>query len=157
MVISGEIHGATYLPIPMELYPRCHPDSMKFIPTISPVHTELASREASLHIFRRIALTVMWMQQYNSNYLCRSVGISARYCGRIVPIQVLEVQMVLRLVVGCLYADWRVSFTHEQWHPPVPLSLFVGQHVRTRTKWLQTSSIVLLFDGEVSVFSLFAR
>ena len=68
------IHDATYSLVPTELYPRFNADSTKFIPMISPVHMESASRQESLHIPLRISLTAMWIQQCKPNCLCRLVG-----------------------------------------------------------------------------------
>ena len=55
---------------------------------------ELASRRPSSRIFSQIALTAMSMKQGKPNFLCRSVGIRARYCRRIVPVQVLEMKLL---------------------------------------------------------------
>ena len=106
----------------------------------------VASRRPSLRISLQIALTAMWMQQGKPNCSSRSVGIEARYCRRIVPVQALEknqipVWKMLHLAAGCLYGPagalhecvMTPAFApqHPCWSTPSHTNTFIHAHIHT--------------------------
>ena len=149
--VSRWIRGAIYSPIPTEYTHNFTWTSWNLYPRFHPSHG-ISIEVASLRIFPRIALEAIWRQQCKPNYWCSSVGLRAKYCKRIVPVQISEkyllatpVRRMIRLAAGHLYVAWQVFFTHTWWHPPVPLSILVGLHVYTHA------------GTHTSLFSLFGQ